>query len=120
MCGECCFGEGGIFLTDGEIERIARFLELSLEQFVAVCCETRHGRLYISTEKDGFCLFYKKGKGCAIHPVKPHRCELWPFYEVLLRDEEAWRIAMDACPGLNPQASHEDFTRQYWEEFPEP
>ena len=120
MCGEGCFGEGGIFVKDEEVGRIARFLGLSEEQFVAASCETRHGRLYLSTGKNGFCLFYEKGKGCAIHPVKPRRCELWPFYEVLLSDEEAWRIAMDACPGLNPQASYEEFIRQYREEFPEP
>jgi uncharacterized protein len=120
MCGECCYGEGGIFMSDEETGRIARFLRLSRERFVAAYCETRHGRLYISTGKDGFCLFHEKGKGCAIHPVKPRRCEIWPFYEPLLRDEENWRMAMDACPGLNHQASYEDFLRQYREQFPKP
>lgn len=120
MCGECCYGEGGIFMTEEEVGRIARFLGLPRERFVAGFCEERHGRIYISAGKDGFCRFHRKREGCAIHPVKPHRCALWPFYEALLKDEDAWRLAMDACSGLNPHCSHEDFVRQYREEFPEP
>jgi len=119
MCGECCYGEGGIFMSEEETERIALFLRISRDRFIDSCCETRHGRLYIATGTDGFCLFHEK-KGCAIHPVKPHRCKLWPFYEPLLKDEHAWRMAMDACPGLNPKASYEDFLRQHREQIQEP
>ena len=112
MCGNCCFGEGGITVDPGECERIAGFLEMTAAAFRSGCCEERNGCISIRTGKDGACLFFEKGRGCGIHPVKPRRCALWPFYPALLKDPQAWREAMNACPGINPECSHEEFVRQ--------
>jgi hypothetical protein len=34
----------------------------------------------------------------------------------LVKDPQAWREAMDACPGINPHCTHEEFVRQAEEE----
>jgi Fe-S-cluster containining protein len=112
ICGECCFGEGGIFVEEEEAERIAAFLDVAPGEFTSQFCEERNGRLYIRTGEDGFCLYYDKEKSCLIHPVKPDRCCLWPFFPANVHDKDAWELAKEACPGINPDCSYEEFVRQ--------
>jgi len=112
MCGTCCQGEGGIFLEEKEITRIAGFLGLTPKAFLSLYCEIRNARPSVKTGPDGYCTFFDKEKMCLVHPVKPGTCARWPFYPALLREEENWEMAKDACPGLNPDATYQDFLRQ--------
>ena len=112
MCGTCCYGKGGISLYEDEIERIANFLETTPESFIVEFCNERYGQPSIGTGPDKFCIFFENGKGCRIHSVKPGVCSRWPFYNALLKDEDSWEMAKDACPGLNPECSFEDFLKQ--------
>jgi Fe-S-cluster containining protein len=112
QCGACCYGEGGVPVESGEIERIAGFLALTPESFIQKYCQEKHGRLYIVSGADGFCVLYDARKGCRIHPVKPRPCSLWPFYPALLKEKENWEMARDSCPGINRNCSFEDFVRQ--------
>jgi Fe-S-cluster containining protein len=112
MCGDCCYGEGGIFVDEEETGRIAGFLGLSRESFVTGYCETRNGRLYITTGPDRFCVFHDWEKQCLIHPVNPRACALWPFYPAILKDRGNWKEAGEACPGINPECPFEEFVRQ--------
>ena len=109
MCGECCYGEGGIYLEEREIKRIAGFLIISPAAFLSEYCQSKNGRIYIRVGSDGFCIFYDQEKRCLIHPVKPGPCSLWPFFPALIKDEDNWEMAKDACPGINPDCSFEDF-----------
>ena len=111
-CGDCCYGKGGIFVQDGEEEKIANFLGISPKTFLAEFCREKNGRLYIKTGPDKFCIFYDKAKQCLIHPVKPRPCFLWPFYPAILMDVDNWEMTKDACPGINPDCSFEEFVRQ--------
>ncbi len=112
MCGQCCYGEGGIFITQEEIKRISDFLGLAEHIFLKKYTEIRLGKNSIKTGPDGYCIFFKEGKGCLIHPVKPKPCADWPFYPANLKDPESWHLAKDACPGINPECSFEEFVRQ--------
>ena len=69
-------------------------------------------RVYLGTGPDGFCVFFDQEKACLIHTVKPDICSLWPFYPANVKDEETWELAKDACPGINPECSFEEFVRQ--------
>ena len=111
MCGECCYGEGGIFMEEEERKRIAEFLGLGLEDFLSEYTEKRNGRIYAKVGADNFCIFFQKGKGCTIHPVKPARCDLWPFFPANVADEETWNNAKLACRGINRDCSFEDFVK---------
>lgn len=111
-CGECCYGEGGIFLEDGEGERIAAFLGMDVEGFLETCTEAGRGRHHLKTGPDGYCLFHEPGGGCRIHAVKPARCALWPFFPALLQDPDTWNLAKGSCPGIRQDCSHEDFVRE--------
>ena len=112
MCGECCYGVGGIFMEVDEQKRIAEYLGLKLEDFLKDYTEKRNGRIYAGVGSDHFCIFFKNKKGCAIHPVKPARCELWPFFPANVADPETWDVAKLACRGINRDCSFEDFVRE--------
>ena len=112
MCGECCYGAGGIFMETDEQKRIAEYLGLKLEDFLAGFTEKRNGRIYAGVGSDNFCIFFKNKKGCTIHSVKPARCELWPYFPANVADRETWDVAKLACRGINRDCSFEDFVRE--------
>jgi uncharacterized protein len=112
MCGTCCYGEGGIYFSDDEEEKMARYLDMPPEVFLEKYCEIRNGRSYLKTGADHYCIFYHQEKRCLIHPVKPARCLLWPYYPAILREKENWEMAQGACPGINPDCSFEQFVQE--------
>jgi len=121
MCGECCWGRG-ISVSEKEIKRIADFLGIKEEDFKRQYCVLNRDRYELKTKESGYCVFLKKsekGKICAIHPVKPDICKKWPFFKSIVSDRHEWRIAMDACPGINRNCSFEDFVKQAIDEYPE-
>jgi Fe-S-cluster containining protein len=89
---------------------------MSPESFVARYCHEKNERVYIKTGADNFCIFFNKEKQCLIHPVKPEPCSEWPFYPAIVKDEDTWEGARDACPGFNPDCSFSEFVKQAKEE----
>jgi Fe-S-cluster containining protein len=118
-CGTCCYGKGGIYVQQDEIERIADFLGIDSASFISRFCDEEYGRISIKSGEDGYCIFFDKERQCTIHPVNPTPCSSWPFYDALLKDPDNWNSAKDACPGINPDCSFEDFVRQAKEEASE-
>ncbi len=112
ICGECCYGEGGIFVQKEEIKQIAKILEMNEASVVAEFCLEKGSRFFIKTGPDKSCIFYDKEKSCLIHSVKPHLCSLWPFYPAIVKDADNWEMAKEACPGINPDCSFEEFINQ--------
>ncbi|MGD2124441.1 MAG: YkgJ family cysteine cluster protein [Desulfobacteraceae bacterium] len=111
-CGTCCYGEGGTTVQIEEIDRIAGFLEILRQAFISQFCHEENNKISIKTGPDGYCILYDQERLCLIHPVKPRLCALWPFYPALLKDKETWEMAKEACPGINPDCSFEEFVRQ--------
>lgn len=112
MCGKCCYGDGGIRLTKKNIERISEFLNMPKNIFLKEYCETRNNKLYIKTGENKYCIFFDFDQSCLIHTVKPRACTSWPFYDALIKDRDSWSHAMAACPGINPNSTHEEFVRE--------
>lgn len=112
MCGHCCEGKGGIVLGPKDLTRIAAHFDLSEEDFAARYAELHNGKLKIKNGPDGFCIFFKAGKGCGVHIAKPDVCRAWPFFRGNIIDPESFALAKDYCPGINPEASHEAFAAE--------
>lgn len=98
MCGDCCKGFGGTYVTEKEISDISSYLNVDSSVFIErYCHRTRIGTV-LTQKKDGYCVFWDKK--CTIHPVKPHMCKAWPFIEAVVIDVKNWKIMASACPGI--------------------
>lgn len=112
MCGQCCYGEGGIFITEADVKAIAAYLGLPRAEFLDTYVGIRNGRMEIITRSDGACVFLKN-KVCGIHPVKPHNCRTWPFMPGALREEWGFLSMKNNCPGFDPDSTWEEFLEFY-------
>jgi len=120
QCGRCCAGpgEGYIWVTRPEIQIIADFLKISVEQLRRKFLKRVGLRITIiehSGTKD--CIFLNHGFGfrqsggprrlqgcqkrCMIYPVRPSQCRSWPFWPSNLTSPDTWNKAAQKCPGID-------------------
>jgi Fe-S-cluster containining protein len=111
--GRCCAGpqEGYVWVTPGEIDRLAEFLHLPGEQV-----RTRYTRPVgkrVSLKEDlatKDCVFLvRQADGqtrCAVYPARPTQCRTWPFWPINLFSADAWGLAELRCPGINRGTVH--------------
>lgn len=78
-CGNCCKWPGEVVLTDEDISRIAKHLELSEFDFIQRHTAVRKNRagLTLTEKPNGECEFLD-GIDCTIQPVKPEQCRGFP------------------------------------------
>ncbi len=101
--GACCTGASGyIWARYGEIEQMADFLDLRVEDFAKMYLR-KVGHRYSLTERqvgedDYACVFFDtEKKRCTIYPVRPRQCRTFPFWEQFKNNEDEVR---DECPGI--------------------
>jgi len=112
QCGQCCYGRGGITVSAREMEEIASFLGVGPARLKQEFTLLRHGRREVRTETEGACVFLAENC-CAIHPVKPWACRVWPFLPGALKEEWGFLSLRQNCPGIDPQADWQAFKAQY-------
>jgi hypothetical protein len=44
---------------------------------------------------------FLEASGCAIHPVKPTQCRIFPFWPELVESPLEWKRAAQFCPGID-------------------
>ena len=116
LCGECCKGYGGTYVTHEDIKAIAACIGEDAETFVEKFCNMSGSRPVLATGENGYCVFWKD-KTCSIHPVKPKMCKAWPYIESVLKDVANWRIMANSCPGINPGAPDETIIKKVKKEL---
>lgn len=112
MCGHCCEGAGGIVLAEKDKQRLAEHLGLSIKDMLARYAEQRGNKHMLVTGADNYCIFFKDGKGCEVHPGRPDICRAWPFFKGNLIDEGSWEMIQTDCPGVCNEAGHAEFRKQ--------
>ena len=84
--GKCCTGESGyIFVSMSEIEKIARLLEMDIQEFAAAYL-FKKGYKYSIKEQlfldSHECIFYDRvSNGCKIYEARPTQCRTFPFWD---------------------------------------
>lgn len=111
LCGDCCNGFGGTYVTDQDIANISCFIQADPTTFVATYCDYSGSRPLLTTGSDGSCIFFDKEKQCTIHPVKPYMCKAWPYLKTLIKNPENWTAMASACPGIKRQVPPKDLQR---------
>lgn len=98
-CGGCCSGfPGYVWLSMAEIEKMAAFLHMSVEEFAKKY--TRRVGDYISlieTAPNYDCIFFREKK-CLIYPARPVQCCTYPFWEENMESKKTYEAL--SCPGI--------------------
>ncbi len=105
MCGDCCRGYGGTYVTEPDILAIAAYLNLEPGVIQGKYCVFSGKKPLLAQKHDGYCIFWDGL--CTIHPVKPRMCRSWPFLESVLIDIGNWEIMSSLCPGIRTDFSPE-------------
>lgn len=104
-CGKCCTGSPGVvWVTENEIQLIAKFLNISPEEVFAKHIRKLGDRLALNEQKpknNQFDCTFLKGKQCEIYPVRPKQCQTFPWWTENLKSPEAWNEAAEYCEGIN-------------------
>ena len=68
-CGNCCRGDGCVWLSRDDVTRIARHLGLKRGEFLRRFTRRVEDRLALTDQPgpERACVFYEEGVGCAIH-----------------------------------------------------
>ncbi len=100
--GKCCTGESGyIHVNKTEMERIATFLQIDINQLKERYLY-KHGYKYSIKEREENgnyeCIFYdSKEDGCTIYAARPVQCRTFPFWDYYKNRVDELK---NECPGI--------------------
>jgi Fe-S-cluster containining protein len=103
-CGRCCGGGPGyVWITQEEIDRMAKRLGLSTLLFEQAFVWTVRGRKRSLKEyPNGDCvLLDEKTRGCKVYDERPIQCRTWPFWSQNIDTPNSWKTTAKFCPGCN-------------------
>lgn len=99
-CGDCCTGAPGhVWVTDDDLTRIADHLGRPVEEVHGLYARKAHRGLTLREKANGDCVFFERGVGCTVYPVRPPQCRTWPFWESNVRTPADWERTCEVCPG---------------------
>ncbi len=85
--GNCCIGESGnIWINNSEIENLAKYLNISVDELKLKYIEKRSYKYSIKevqlSVNNYACIFFDlEKKGCSIYEVRPTQCRTFPFWD---------------------------------------
>jgi len=98
-CTKCCDMEGFVYLTEEDLKKAAKFLNLPPAEFEQrYVYRTAHQRR-LRKPRASQCTFLT-AEGCSIHAVKPTQCRLFPFWPHLIESRREWENTAKWCPGI--------------------
>jgi Fe-S-cluster containining protein len=98
-CTNCCRQKGFVYITQADLERMAKFLQLTAAEFERqFVYRTRH-LMRLRMPRHTQCHFLRED-GCSIHAVKPLQCRIFPFWPELTEDKREWKKTARYCPGI--------------------
>ncbi|MGQ9631999.1 MAG: YkgJ family cysteine cluster protein [bacterium] len=104
-CNKCCTGTPGyVYLSEEDIGRLSKGLEISRESFIKTYCRPVRGGYSLIEDERYNCIFWKDG--CTVYPHRPYQCRSYPFWAENVRSERAWNEEAKRCPGINVGRLH--------------
>jgi Fe-S-cluster containining protein len=100
QCGDCCTGEPGhVWVNAEEIAAIADFRGDPVEEVTGLYTRLTPTGRTLREKPNGECVFYERGRGCTIYPVRPRQCRTWPFWQSNVETPADWERTCRVCPG---------------------
>jgi Fe-S-cluster containining protein len=90
-------------MTTPEVEAIAGFLGLAVDDFGRRYLRRVGGSLSLTEKPNHDCIFWDDG--CTVYTVRPTQCRTFPFWPENLDTPGAWEAVAHQCPGVN-QGKH--------------
>ena len=105
QCGNCCTGAPGhVWVTRREIEELAKYRGLSVDEFGERFVRKVGARNSLNEKAEGDCVFFERSGGtggCTVYSARPTQCRTFPFWRENLASRKAWEGVGEECPGLN-------------------
>src|SRR5579863_5805069 len=98
-CTACCEQQGFVYLTESDLVRAAKFLDMRPADFERRYVYRTARRMRLRVPRDAQCYFLRDG-GCSIHPAKPTQCRIFPFWPELVESRREWQKTAQYCPGM--------------------
>lgn len=94
-----------MWVDEAEISGMAKFLNISIEDFKRKYVRTVGNRMSLIEKKSQHydCVFLKDKK-CMVYLARPVQCRTFPWWKGNLATEEHWRLASEHCEGINDEA----------------
>ncbi|MEZ6122569.1 MAG: YkgJ family cysteine cluster protein [Planctomycetaceae bacterium] len=101
QCGDCCTGAPGVvWVTEEEIQEIARHLDKPVGEIRLFHTRLVRGRVSLTEFQNGDCTFFDPEKRhCKVYSSRPQQCRTWPFWQSNLTSPEKWKEVCEYCPG---------------------
>jgi Fe-S-cluster containining protein len=79
QCGACCRWPGHVLLTNEDVRRLARALEVSEDDFIRDYTALARNRrqLALTERSDGSCVFLDEN-ACRLYAARPEQCRIYP------------------------------------------
>lgn len=103
-CSACCrFDPGFVFLSETDVHRLVRALDMVYTDFIGVYCRWipiggGYEQLSLKERSNFDCIFWKEG--CTVYEARPLQCRTYPFWSSIVLSEESWRAVTSDCPGI--------------------
>jgi Fe-S-cluster containining protein len=102
-CGDCCTGAPGyVWVTQAEIEALAKRLGVSVPEFERRFVREVGVRRTLKERKNYDCVFLDaQTRRCTVYEDRPRQCRTWPFWNSTVKTPEAWQRTCAVCPGCD-------------------
>ena len=98
-CTNCCRQNGFVYITEGDLTRMAEFLRMGAREFEREFVYRTKHLLRLRMPRHTQCHFLRED-GCSIHPAKPTQCRIFPFWPEQVESKREWREIAAYCPGI--------------------
>lgn len=102
-CGNCCkIGDGYVHATREELESIAEYMNLSLEETIQTFVEQSidEHTYELKSSSEGECIFLKDNR-CIVYELRPLQCRTFPFWPENIKSFYRWKSLKEFCPGID-------------------
>ncbi len=101
-CGKCCGGHPGyVWVDEEEMEAMASFLKISLQEFKQKYVRRVGKRYSLIESKTNFDCVFLKDKKCQVYGARPTQCRTYPWWPQNLESPEAWQETARQCEGID-------------------
>jgi uncharacterized protein len=101
-CGQCCTGSPGyVWITSSEVEAMAEFLRISVEEFIQKYTRRIGNRISLKEHSRTYDCVFLKGKKCQVYGVRPTQCRTFPWWAENLKTPDHWKQTAARCEGID-------------------